>query len=336
MASSKVDGGASGQDSPCPPESTRGTEHDFWLPYTPADWPRRARYVPKTANAAKETFIDTFFLKVQPQERASVIDEHEKEQREVMASVSSSRSGGLSSDLLRSLRRAGAEAPPCLRRRPQAGFVLKFRDISYRKLFVNVCRLDDYDGVVAALGLEPEDAQFASVSAPGVSLLLSKASTPSTDKRNRPCVVLHCGCDGAVLDRIHVDGGAGREGHLHALIVRLAEALEGRGWRLAPDLGSVVRLKVKGNSKGDIPEVLRWGFPVREVVDTAGDVVGTDGGMAEIKGEIKMGFGDYNDYNDQGENGSEPLMVAKKTVRFPTTGAARGRAPKGLRSGFLL
>ena len=251
-----------------------------------------------------------------------------------MTTGPSSRSGGLSCDLLRSLGRADEEAPPCLRRRPQAGFVLKFRDMSYRKLFVNVCRLNDYDGVVGALRLEPIDTQFASVQAPGISLLLSKTSTPFTDKRNQPCMVLQCGCEGGVIDEIKGDGAAGREGRLQALIVRLAEALEGRGWRLAPDLDSVVRLKVKGNCKGDIPEVMRWGFPVREVVDTAGEVAGTTGGTTGgIRGEIKVGFGGYN---DQGDDGSEPLMVATKTVRFPTPGRARGRAPKGLRSGFLL
>lgn len=232
-----------------------------------------------------------------------------------------SPSGALSSDLLRSLRRADEEAPRCLRQRPQAGFVLKFRSSSYRKLFVNVCRLDDYDGVVGALRLEAEDARFAS--APGVPLLLSKRSTPSTDKRNQPCVVFQCGCDGTVLDGIQGGGGGVPEGHLVALTGRLAEALEGRGWRLAPDLGSVVRLKVKENCKGDIPEVLRWGFPVREVVEVVEEVAGTTRGT----GEIKVGFaGDVD----------EPLMVATKTVRFPRAAAARGRAPKGLRSGFLL
>ncbi len=251
-----------------------------------------------------------------------------REPRKVMTTGPSSR--GLSCDLLRSLRQADSEAPRCLRQQPHAGFVLKFRDMSYRKLFVNVCRLDAYEGVVAALQLEPEDARYASVPAPGISLLLSKTTAASTDKRNQPCIVFQCGCDGAVIDGIERDGDEGRGGRLQALVVRLAEALEGRGWRLAPDLGSVVRLKVKGNRKGDIPEVIGWGFSVREVVDTGG---GTAGGIK--RGEIKVGFGGGE---DQGGDGVEPLMVATKTVRFSAAGVGgpRGRAPKGLRSGFLL
>ncbi len=65
-ASSKVDGGASGQVSACPPESTRGTEHDFWFPYTPIDSPRRARHVPKTANAASARIVKLFLEVTSP------------------------------------------------------------------------------------------------------------------------------------------------------------------------------------------------------------------------------------------------------------------------------
>ena len=257
--------------------------------------------------------------------------------------------GSLSADLLRVLHDAEKESPLCLRRPPQAAFVLKFRDVSYRKLFVNVCRLEEYGRVVHALQLEPEDERFAlPVASLSTPFLLSKTATPSTDKRNQPCTVIQCGCDGGLLDRIQADGAAVHE---QALTVRLAEALEGRGWMLAPGLGSVVRPKMKTNRKGDIPEVLRWGFPVKEAKEVPAQAQETTcpqpplGHQAKT-GDIKIGLRAV----DSAEDATEPLMVATKTVRY-TLGSSAGNGalpradrptPKqvatldGLRRGFLL
>ena len=59
IASSSVEGGATGQLRPSPPESTRGTEHAF--PYSPTDSPtdspRRARHVQKN-NAARRCIFE--------------------------------------------------------------------------------------------------------------------------------------------------------------------------------------------------------------------------------------------------------------------------------------
>ena len=247
--------------------------------------------------------------------------------------------GSLSADLLRVLHDAEKESPLCLRRPPQAAFVLKFRDVSYRKLFVNVCRLEEYGRVVQSLQLGSDDERLAlPVASLSTPFLLSKTATPSTDKRNQPCTVFQCGCDGSLLDRIQADAV-----HEQAFTARLAEALEARGWMLAPGLGSVVRPKMKTNRKGDIPEVLRWGFPVKEAKEVPAQAQETTcrqpplGHQAKT-GDIKIGLRTV----DSAEDATEPLMVATKTVRY-TSGSSPGKdslpradRPTPLRRGFLL
>ena len=136
------------------------------------------------------------------------------------------------------------DSPPVLRRLPKPCFVLKFRDVSYRKVFVNVCMLEDFDGVVAALeDATDTDSRHGQLGDVDVDvdvdverinvadrMIVSKTSTSCVDRRNRPCVVFQCGCAADLLARIEsgvgVCGYDGCDGVQRGFLVRLVEGVQ--------------------------------------------------------------------------------------------------------------
>lgn len=226
---------------------------------------------------------------------------------------------GLGADLVRIIGRAAVDHPIVLRQRPTPRFVLKFRDQTYRKLFVNVCILNDFDGVVEALDWT-EDTEGADHGSPHPRMLVSKTSTSSLDRRNEPCVVFQCGCPADLVDRIHAEDGAAEEREFMKCLV---EALWARGWQV---VGEATRPRMR--CKGEVPDIGQWGYTVRTWEGVHDQVVVGDEEDIEVP-FVKVRLED----DGRGDDPVDDMELAERhTVRY----SSHGGGPKGLRKGFLL